>query len=273
MKAAIVNTLLTVAAPLLLIFGLGQSCLLLCQTRYTPCDVHDGGTITGEVTLTGVVSKFDQMEISQDSKTCGKMKDSPRLVMGKNRGVADAIIYLEGVSRGKKFPENGTYLLDQHNCEYHPHILIIPAGQSLQIVNNDPILHNVHTYTTGNDAKTVFNIAQPIKGVKSRTKPLTQSGLIRVTCDAGHPWMSAHIMVADHPYYTVSDRNGDFSLPNVPPGSYTLRMWHEGISIVNKVMEHDKVKSYEFGQPYEQSRQVTVSPEGTSTVNFELPMR
>jgi plastocyanin len=273
-RAALLRSFLKSAALfLILVFGPGAGVRLICQAAYTPVVVHDGGTITGKVRLEGSSTKSDQMMCTQDNRSCGKSKHSPRLCIGKDRGLADAIIYLHGISKGKKFQDDQPCLIDQHNCEYHPHTLIVPVGSSLRIVNNDPILHNVHSYEAAKEPKTVFNIAQPIKGVKSSTRPLTKPGIINLTCDAGHPWMSGTIMVAEHPYYAITDKDGNFSLADVPPGSYTLQMWHEGITIVNKELEHEKVKKYEFEQPYEESRQVTVEPLATVTANFELKLR
>jgi plastocyanin len=271
---AVVRCALTTALLLSSLFQIPSAgSLLHCQPAYVSVEVNDGGTITGKVRLKGIPPTCDQLMCTQDNRACGKTKRSPRLSVGNGLGIADAIVYLESISKGKKFQEEHPCLLVQHNCEYSPHTLIVPAGSPLQIVNNDPILHNVHTYEASKDPKTVFNIAQPIKGVKSTTKPLMKPGLINVSCDAGHPWMSASIMVAAHPYYTLTDKDGNFSLANVPPGSYTLRMWHEGVAIVKKELEHDKVKKYEFEQPYEESMQVTVNPKTTSTADFELTLR
>ena len=245
---------------------------LYCQTVYLPKAVTDGGAIRGNVTLKGNPHEIVQMDISQDNKTCGKTKPSPRLIPG-NGGVANAVIYLEDISTGKAFPPDATYLLDQHTCEYVPHILIIPAGRNLTIVNSDAVLHNVHSYETSGEKRTVFNIAQPIKGVKSSTKPLTTPGFLTATCDAGHPWMSAYIVVAPHPYYTLTDKNGNYLLENIPAGTYTLHLWHEGVTITKREMEHDKVKRYEFEAPYDQSRKVTITPNTTTTVNLEFSLR
>src|SRR5258708_39186223 len=121
-RPALVKSLLMsaalVAAPVL---GPGTSGRLLCQSIYTSCAVHDGGMITGKVTLGGAVCKFDQLAVSQDKKTCGRMKISPRICLSKDRGVADAIVYLDGISRGKNFQDEESCLLIQHNCEYQPH--------------------------------------------------------------------------------------------------------------------------------------------------------
>jgi hypothetical protein len=151
--------------------------------------------------------------------------------------------------------------------------MIIPLGERLEIVNDDPILHNVHTYLDGKPPKTLFNIAQPMKGVRMKTRPMEKRGLILATCDAGHPWMYAHIMAVEHPYYTVTDANGNFRIENIPPGDYTLQFWHEGIAVTNKAMEKDKVTKYDFEAPYEETKPVTVTAQKESVVDFELVLR
>jgi hypothetical protein len=104
-------------------------------------------------------------------------------------------------------------------------------------------------------------------------RPIDKPGLILATCDAGHPWMFAHIMVAPHPYYTITDANGNFHIDNVPPGTYTLQLWHEGIAVTNKVLENGKVSKYDFEEPYEENRPVTVTQQKETVVDFELNLR
>jgi hypothetical protein len=93
--------------------------------------------------------------------------------------------------------------------------------------NDDPIFHNIHTYLNG---KTMFNIGLPDKG-SSVTKPLLREGLMEVTCDS-HPWMKGYIQIFDHPYAAVTDAKGDFSIKDIPPGTYTLEAWHEALGKV-----------------------------------------
>ncbi len=150
---------------------------------------------------------------------------------------------------------------------------MVPQGEKLFIVNKDAILHNVHSYELAHDLKTCFNIAQPIKGVRSCTKALMNPGILTATCDAGHPWMSAYILVSPNPYSAITDKEGKFTLDNIPSGTYTLHMWHEGVSIVKKEMEHEKVKKYDFEPPYEETKQVTVLPKSTSKIDFVFSLR
>jgi len=249
--------------------------VLLAQSSYKEIQVKDGGTIRGIVRLVGDASKAGTMEITKDDKICGRRKPSPRLTVGKNKGVQNAVVCLEEISQGKKTPGKEKFVLDQRKCEYVPHVMILPAGAQMEIVNSDPILHNVHAYDLTSESRTAFNIAQPIKGQRTpiKTTQLKAPGLMLETCDAGHPWMSAYVIVADHPYYAVTDANGKFVLSDVPPGSYKLKMWHEGVVAVRTELEHEKPKKYYFEEPYEITKEVAVPPKGDVAVDFDLAPR
>ena len=249
--------------------------MLSAETPYREVDVKDGGTIRGTVRLVGHVTRVDALTVTKDESICGKRKPSPRLVVGKNNGVGNAIVYLEGITQGKKFGRNLRVILDQRKCEYLPHILLLPLQGQLEIVNDDRVLHNVHAYDLDAEMKTLFNIAQPIKGQRTPIKqtPKKKAGLVLTTCDAGHPWMSAHIMYTEHPYYAVTDANGSFILNDVPSGAYTLKMWHEGVAVTKTEMENGKVKKYYFEEPYENAQQITVSSSGVTTTDFEFSLR
>jgi hypothetical protein len=103
-----------------------------------------------------------------------------------------------------------------------PRVQALPVGTNLVTLNEDPVLHNIHSFS---GSKTIFNVALPFKGQRSE-KPMKSEGMVRFECDA-HGWMRGWVYVADNPYYAVTARNGEFSLPEVPPGSYTLVAWQE----------------------------------------------
>jgi plastocyanin len=266
---------LVVVAICLALFG-GRGGESHAQTHYKEVTVTNGGTIRGSVRLEGEIPGKHQLVVSKDAKFCGVNKSLPRLRIGKAKGVQDAIVWLEGVSEGKRSTSGNKQLsLDQFKCEYKPHVLLLPYGSSLDIVNSDPILHNVHTYDGSEAGKTLFNIAQPIKGQRTTVKQtqFKKPGLYSATCDAGHPWMNAYIMVTEHPYYALTDVNGNFVLENVPPGTYTLKMWHEGVAVVKTEMENGKPKAYHYESPYEELKEVTVSANGKVDVEFPLVLR
>lgn len=245
------------------------------QQPYKEAAVIGGGTIRGVVRLAGGSPNLPAMEIAKDNDFCGRAKPSPRLIVGRKGGVQYAVVMLEGIARGKKIPLRNTAVLDQRRCMYEPHVLILPPGEQLAIVNNDPVLHNVHTYSMDEKRRTIFNIAQPIKGQRTPIKPglFKSRGVVMAICDAGHPWMSAYVVLAEHPYYAVTDANGKFVLEDVPPGSYRLKMWHEGVATTRVEMENGKPKSYEYEAPYEMMQDVIVTERGTVEANFDLTLR
>jgi hypothetical protein len=254
----------------------GINCVLLAQSSYKEIEVQGGGTIRGCVRLRGNYSATASFDVTKDPKYCGKKKTYPRLTIGKNKGVKNAIVCLEGITQGKKFSaDTYTAVLNQSKCEYGPHITILHKNTNLKIVNNDPILHNVHAYSLATASRSMFNIAQPIRGqcTTIKQKQLGNSGLILTTCDAGHPWMSAYIMVTEHPYVVVTDENGKFEMDDIPTGTYKLSMWHEGVAITSTETEAGKVKKYCYEDPYEETKEVTVPANSTVDIDFDMTLR
>src|SRR3989304_1079145 len=138
------------------------------QAVYKEIDVKDGGTITGVVKLVGNPPSIAQFEITKDMDHCRTKKKFDRLIIGKNNGVKNAVVCIEGIAEGKQFPAQEKYTIDQRTCEYIPPVQVVPAGAQIQIVNSDNILHNVHAYADlDGQLRTVCNIAQPIKGQRT----------------------------------------------------------------------------------------------------------
>ncbi|HZI50582.1 MAG TPA: carboxypeptidase regulatory-like domain-containing protein [Terriglobia bacterium] len=230
-----------------------------------------GGTIRGRVTLKGDAPKPVTDNIAQDQKTCGSSVSLPRIALGKDNGVQGTFVILEGVeSAGTSVPTPTTQsvLIDQKECQYVPHTMIVPLKSKIEIINSDPILHNVN----GRQGETkVFNYAQARQGQRETVDiTMVKPGMITLACDAGHPWMSAFIYVATHPYVALTDTNGEFVIKDVPPGTYTLKMWHEGVTLkdINR-----KLQIYNYEDPYESTQQVTVAANTEATANFELALR
>jgi hypothetical protein len=243
------------------------------QPAYKTMEVKEGGKISGVVRLKGSAPTGLDFPVQKDNDWCGTKKKSPRLVLGKDNGVRNTVISLEGIAAGKKLAATGKYVLDQRKCEYVPHVLLLPMGAPLVIVNSDAVLHNVHTY--GTEGRTVFNIAQPVKGFQFPVKPskFPVPGAYHATCDAGHPWMSAYVVAIEHPYYALTDANGKFELTDVPPGTYRIKMWHEGVFVTRTETEAGKPKAYYYENPYEEIKEVVVPPAGNISIDFELALR
>ena len=134
--------------------------------------------------------------------------------------------------------------IDQQNCRYHPHVFGMRVGQSLEILNSDPTLHNIHALPKGNSE---FNTGQPIQGMKTTHKFEKKEVMVPFKCDV-HGWMNAYVGVLDHPYYAVSDKEGKFELKSLPPGTYTVEAWHEklGTQTVSVTLGAKETKDISF---------------------------
>lgn len=203
---------------------------------------------------------------------CGSEVPVTRLTLGKDKSVSGAFVYLDGVpSQGDARPRLSTEV-EQKGCSYGPHVMTLAAGSDLEIVNNDPILHNVHArQATPDGMQTVFNIAQPVRGQRTRVDaPLDKPGIVALTCEAGHPWMTAYILVANHPFVATSGENGEFVIDDVPPGIYSIKMWHEGVRLSRVI---PSLQIFEYEAPYEATEQVVVPANGEAVVNFSFELR
>jgi hypothetical protein len=180
------------------------------------------GVVSGTVRLVGSVPARPPLPVFKHHEVCGETVPDERLVVGPAGGVRYAVVTVEGVRDGKKPERDATLTLDNRECRFQPHVQVAEVGQWLEIVNSDPILHNADA-RMGNE--TLFNVAvTPGRRVR---KPLARPGLVAITCDVRHTWMSAYIEVAAHPYHTVTDLYGAYEIRELPPGEYKLRVWHE----------------------------------------------
>jgi plastocyanin len=189
-----------------------------------------GGVVRGRIRWVGPVPPLPASSIPEEHAACGKTAANERLRIGPANGVKDAVVWIDAIedAPGGK-PVTAT--VDQKGCVFLPHVQVVPAGSKVDLVNSDAMLHNVHAFLDGE--RSLFNIAMPPgKGQRIKTRPLAQPGIVDLRCDAGHSWMSAWIHVAAHPWYTVTAEDGSYSIEDVPPGDWVLRVWHEGWRLV-----------------------------------------
>ncbi len=181
-----------------------------------------GGVVEGTVKLVGPAPAPRALTVTQDANYCGKFDlRAEDVVADEKGGLANVVVYLDGVPSEATKPRSVT--LTNTHCHYVPHVVAAPVGSTLEVRNDDPILHNTHARYRHADG---FNIALPRKGQVVRVQ-LKRPGLLRVGCDAGHTWMRAWIAVFDHPYFAVTDTHGHFRIDGVPPGTWKVVMWHE----------------------------------------------
>ena len=228
---------------------------------YEVAAVQDGGTITGSVKFVGTPPKLDPIRVNKNRDVCGDSKPSEALVLNGERGVRGSVVLIEDVPRGKK--SAGDVVLDNSQCVFVSHVTAAALGERVAIRNSDSILHNTHGFL---GTPTVFNVALPTKGQMIEvTKYLKKPGVVRVVCDA-HPHMSAWMIVHDSPYYAVTDEKGAFRITDVPPGTYKVTMWHAGF----RPKGADKDGRVLYDEPKTITRELTVAPKATATVDFEL---
>jgi hypothetical protein len=253
---------------------LNASISLSRESGYQPVRVPDGGSVRGVVRVSGDASDIT-VATGKDEKICGGKVSLARLSTGLNGGVKNAVVYIQGIRKGKPFSGTRNYLLDQKGCRYIPHVMILPFGSPLEIVNSDPVLHNVHISELGSSRISILNIAQPIRGQRSTIpgSKIRTPGFLEATCDAGHPWMNAYIVVAEHPYYAITDVDGNFVINDIPPGEYRLLMWHEGVRVVKVDVDRGRTVRYEYEDPYVIERHVTIQKGRSTRANFEFHLR
>lgn len=190
---------------------------------YEGVTVTEGGSIVGAVKFNGKVPERKKITVTRDKKVCDKeTKLTESLIVADNGGVQNAVVYLTDIKQGKKFEAQTSFRIDQRGCQFRPHVLIVPAGKTFELINSDGVLHNFRTTGTKNP---IVNKAQPKFKKKLKVK-IDKPEIIRVNCDV-HEWMKAWLVVTEHPYYALTDGGGSFKIDNVPPGTYTLQLWHE----------------------------------------------
>ena len=230
------------------------------------------GRIVGVVRLQGSLPPPAVEPIKENDEICGHDVSLQRIVVGDANGVQDTFVYLDGIQDGRTFPKPESVLIDQKKCQYSPHVMIVPVGTKIEITNSDPILHNVHALQmTDGSMQTVFNIAQPVRGQRTTIEPaLTKPGILQLSCEAGHAWMNAYIFVAANPYVAITNHSGEFVMPEVPAGTYRIKMWHEGVIRKRNI---ESLQRYEYEDPYETTQEVTVQAGADTVVNFDLALR
>lgn len=207
----------------------------------------DAATVTGSVKLDGAAPKMAAIQMSADPYCQSQHASAPAtdedVVVGPAGELANVFVYIKEV-KGNFAPPSTPEVLDQRGCQYHPHVHGVMVGQTLQIKNSDSTLHNVHALPVVNSQ---FNEGQPVPMTKDKKFDKAEITPFKIKCDV-HGWMRSYLAVMPHPFYTVSASNGTFTIPNLPPGQYTIVAWHE-----------------KYGQ---QEQQITVGPKESKAVSF-----
>ncbi len=189
-------------------------------------DPATAGAVTGTVTLAGDAPEMSTIQMAADPN-CARLHSeavtNEFVVVGEGGTLANAFVYVKSGIEGSFPPPSEPVVLNQEGCLYTPHVLGIQVGQTLQIVNSDETLHNIHAMPKNNKE---FNIGQPIKGLKTDKTFDNVEVMVPFKCDV-HKWMNSYAGVLDHPYFAVTGLDGSFNIPDLPPGNYVVEAWHE----------------------------------------------
>ncbi len=190
---------------------------------YEATAVSGSGSIVGAVKFNGKAPARKKVKITRDKKVCGKeTKYTESLIVAKDGGLKNVVVRLTDIKKGRKFEVPSAFEIDQGGCQFRPHVSIVQVGKPFVLINKDGILHNFRTTGTINP---ILNKAQP--KFKKRLKiKIDKPEILRINCDV-HEWMRGWLVVAEHPYYSLTDESGSFEIDNIPPGTYNLEVWHE----------------------------------------------
>jgi plastocyanin len=183
-------------------------------------------SVIGRVTLSGAPPPEKQIQMDA---MCGRLIQKPAFtrhyVVGRDAGLANVFVYVREGAAADKSNQSSTPVLENVGCEFEPYVMGVRAGQPFTLRNSDKVLHNMHFMPKPGSGNREVNLGMPVPMSSTRVfdKPEV---FIKVKCDV-HPWMFAYIGVVDHPWFAVTDNNGNFALPaGLPKGRYVIAAVH-----------------------------------------------
>ncbi len=217
--------------------------------EYFRVDAATAGKLHGRILYQGAKPAKQLIDMQSDAackqEHAGKAVYDEPVLAGKDGGLANAFVYIQKGLEGKTFePVKEPVLLDQRGCLFLPRALGIRAAQPLDLRNSDKVSHNVHPVPQNNRE---WNEQQSPGTPDVEHKFARTEIMIPVKCNI-HQWMHAYIGVVEHPYFAVTGADGSFDLSNVPPGDYTVAVWHEKLG--------------------DQTKQVHLAASGNEAVDF-----
>jgi hypothetical protein len=190
----------------------------------TPERKASTGTVRGVVTFAGQPPPPRQLEIPPETLApCGEGVDtSDRSLLMADSGGIDNVVVTVVVAGKSPVPASSPVVIEQRSCQFEPHVTLVPAGSTVQLVNKDGVSASFHTYPKSN---TQTNVLIP-PGGDGFTVDYVRADEIEIKSDV-RPWMNAWVVVTDAPFHTLTSFGGVFELHGLPPGPQQLRLWHE----------------------------------------------
>lgn len=220
------------------------------RAAVTPVDPATAASVEVVVNYRGEVPPPRQINMSSEPE-CAAQHESPAyedLLVVKDGKLENAVVWIkDGLGeRGFATPESPVQI-DQKGCMYKPHVAGVMVGQPLEFINSDHLAHNVHGHP---DRVRAWNFMMPRPNTTRQLTFDKSEVAIPVRCDI-HPWMLAYVAVFEHPYFGVTGEDGTVTLKNVPPGQYTLGIWHEKLGTREIVATLEAKQSAKVDVTYE----------------------
>jgi len=264
------RTFMCLVVSLLLNAGIGRA--------YEEVQVADGGTLRGKVTLAGQIPhpKGYNLVTFPDPVYCGRISNGTgwRLLqmfhVADNGAFQDVVVLIEGVDKGKPF--GGTSpRIEAMDCQFKPSTTIVRDRHPVEVVNMDPVMHDIQAYETSNlGPRVLFNVPLPMNSLHPKEMSMaaeyhrhlpgepmkqvvnmTKGRRVFVMQCGFHAYMESWGLAVDNPYYALTDQQGQFEISDIPPGTYQVVVWHPQIG---------GAKEY----------QVTIEPKGTATLDVRI---
>jgi plastocyanin len=197
------------------------------------------GNLTGRVIFKGKLPKQQDLLVPEEQAAGCAHGDSKvsalnmRLLVHADMGIANAVVTIEVPGQEIKLPKQ-PIVLDQVQCRFDQHVIVVPLGAKIEYRNSDDVSHNLHTYSRKNKG-----LNRTLSPHSSFTQEPKKAEVIRIGCDI-HPWMRSYLFVSPTSYYALTDEHGAFSIPGLPPGEYEANIWHESLGTSKAKVSIDK---------------------------------
>jgi carboxypeptidase family protein len=196
---------------------------------YDVIPVVHGGELFGTIKFKGEPPSNELFRETKTPEFCGSTVQAETFIVNpENNGIKNVVIVIENIERGKK-PIISTLVVENRHCHFVPHVQSGMVGETFEIRNSDPVLHNTHLHL---EDVTLLNVAMPPNG-RNVKKNILQKGIVKINCDA-HKFMQGWVLISENPYSAVTDQEGNYAISDIPPGNYKVKVWHEGIPVQEK---------------------------------------
>ena len=208
-----------------------------------PIDPATASTLTGTIDLKGTPPPRVKIDMSMDPACAFAGDNLTEQYVGDKGHLANVFVYIKSGLPASSAPAGTPPVrVDQKGCRFIPHVAAVQQGGSVEYTNSDPTMHNVHMVATVPGDSSV-DVSQGPNGKPETRRYNAPQNMLAIRCN-NHPWMQAFLNIAPNPFFAVTGPDGSFTIPNLPPGTYTLAAVHEKLG--------------------EQDTQITVAPHSTA---------